>query len=120
MKLLIVGLGGFIGSILRYTLDGWVQRPSNDFPFGTLAVNVLGCFLIGLLLGLVESRALFGEEMRLFLVTGLLGALTTFSTFGYQTFALGRDGEVALAVLNVVAQLVLGLVAVWLGAWIAR
>ena len=116
-KLLIVGLGGFFGAIGRYTVSGWIQRlfKSPWYPIGTLGVNCLGCLLIGLLGGLVENRGLFQPGTRLFVLVGLLGAFTTFSTFGYETFSLIRSGEFLLAGINVAAQVILGLAAVWLG-----
>ena len=90
-NLLAVGLGGFLGAIARYTMGGFVDaRLNTRFPWGTLAVNVLGCLLIGLLLGLVSGRGQLSisESTRLFLVTGFLGSMTTFSTFGHETIEL--------------------------------
>jgi len=79
IKLLIIGLGGFVGAILRYSISGAIQSASRSisFPFGTLGVNVIGCFFIGLFSYLVETRGLFTPETRLFLAIGLLGSLTT-------------------------------------------
>ena len=89
-KILLVGFGGFVGAVLRYGISGWVQRwtGSVNFPYGTLAVNLLGCLVIGLLAGLAEDRGLFTPEARLFLFIGVLGAFTTFSTFGIETLNL--------------------------------
>ena len=114
---LLVGSGGFIGSILRYGVSGLAQRldPAGGLPIGTLAVNAIGCFLIGLVAGLADSRGLFGPEMRLFFFIGVLGGFTTFSTFGFETFALLRAGETIRASANVVGSVVLCLFAVWLG-----
>ena len=114
---LLVGAGGFLGAVARYGLSGLVHRqlPLTTFPYGTLAVNLVGCLVIGLLLGLVESRQLFGPEFRTFALIGILGAFTTFSTFGYETFAMLRDGEHLRALLNVGAQVIFGLALVWLG-----
>ncbi len=80
-----VGAGGFCGAVLRFTVGGLVHRalPSGAFPYGTLAVNLLGCFAIGLLFGIGEARQLFGPAFRSFVLIGLLGGFTTFSTFGY-------------------------------------
>lgn len=116
-KLLIIGLGGFIGAISRYTVSGWIQRlfRSPWYPIGTLGVNSIGCLLIGLLGGLVETKGLFQPGTRLFLLVGLLGAFTTFSTFGYETFSLLRSGEFLMAGVNIAAQVILGLFALWLG-----
>lgn len=113
----VVGLGGFVGALGRYGLSGLVQRqlPLATFPYGTLVVNVIGCFAIGLLAGLAESRALFGPEFRIFALIGILGGFTTFSTFGYETFVMIRDAEYLHAAMNVVGHVVLGLSVVWLG-----
>ena len=117
LKLLLVGAGGFLGSISRYALGGWVHRllPGARFPYGTLAVNAVGCLLIGLLAGLADSRGVLSPEARLFLLIGFLGGFTTFSTFGYETLALARDAETLRALANVALHLGAGLGAVWLG-----
>jgi CrcB protein len=114
---LFVGIGGFIGSVLRYVLSGAVQEWTrrDDFPVGTLAVNVLGCLVIGLLSQLAEARGAFSPETRAFVVIGVLGGFTTFSSFGNETINLWRDGEGFLAFVNIAGQVVLGLGAVWLG-----
>lgn len=116
-KLLIIGAGGFIGSVLRYVISGLVQTLSQSiaFPYGTLAVNVLGCLCIGFISELADSRALIGTNTRVFLIVGILGGFTTFSAFGNETMNLIRDGETARALMNVGAQVLLGLGAVWLG-----
>src|SRR5262245_39407740 len=116
-KLLLVGIGGFIGSVLRYLLSGLVHEWTGreDFPVGTLAVNVLGLVVLGLLWPIAEGRGAFFPETRAFVIIGVLGGFTTFSSFGNETMNLWRDGEGSLAFLNVAAQLVLGLGAVWLG-----
>lgn len=117
IKLLLIGTGGFVGSILRYVISGAVQTASQSiaFPYGTLAVNVIGCFLIGFFSELAESRGLFSPDTRAFLIMGILGGFTTFSTFGNETMNLLHDGEWTLALLNVGAQVLLGLGGVWLG-----
>jgi len=121
LKLLAIGAGGFVGAILRYLVSGLVQNLSGSirFPFGTLAVNVIGCLLIGLLVYLVETRSMFGAAARMFVFIGLLGSFTTFSTFGNETLELLRDSKTTLALLNAASQLLLGLAAVWLGRLIA-
>ncbi|MAG92872.1 MAG: fluoride efflux transporter CrcB [Planctomycetaceae bacterium] len=113
----VVGSGGFLGALARYGLSGLVHRqlPLTTFPYGTLVVNLLGCLAIGVIAGLVESRQLFGPEMRTFVLIGILGAFTTFSTFGYETFAMIRDSEYLRAVVNVGIHVVFGLALVWLG-----
>jgi CrcB protein len=122
MKLLLVGSGGFIGSVLRYLVSGSVQTVSQSiaFPYGTLAVNVIGCLFIGFLSDLTESRSLFSTDTRSFLVIGLLGGFTTVSAFGNETMNLLRDGETALALTNIGAQVTLSLGAVWLGYTLAH
>ena len=121
-QIILVGVGGFIGSVFRFLLSEFVQRlvPLAELPFGTLAVNVAGCLLIGLLNGLAETRQVIGPELRLFLMIGMLGGFTTFSAFGYETLELIRDAEVSRAMGNVFLQVLLGLVAVWLGDMLGR
>jgi fluoride exporter len=116
-KLVLIGAGGFIGSVFRYILSGWVQvlTHSIKFPFGTLSVNVAGCFIIGFLSHLVEYRGILSSPARAFVFVGVLGGFTTFSTFGNESMALFREGESTLAFLNIGSHVVLGLVAVWLG-----
>lgn len=119
---LIAGMGGFIGSALRYLLSGWVQRFCGEpwFPYGTLSVNMIGCLLIGLLGGLADNRGVFSHEVRLFIILGMLGGFTTFSTFGYETLALFRDQQIFLALVNVSVHVVLGVFAAWLGYTISN
>jgi CrcB protein len=121
-KLLLVGAGGFLGSVLRYLASGAVQSAarSASFPWGTLAVNASGCFAIGLFAHLAETRGMLGAEQRLFLITGLLGGYTTFSAYGNETFLLFREGETALAAANALGQVALGLAAVWAGRALAH
>jgi CrcB protein len=116
-KMLLVGVGGFIGSVLRYLMSGYVQTitKSFEFPYGTIAVNIFGCFVIGMLAQLAEERGAFSSETRGFLFIGILGGFTTFSTFGSETLNLLRDGEQLFAAVNVAAHIVLGLGAVWAG-----
>ena len=116
-NLLFIGLGGFIGAILRYSVGGFIQGWSkgNSFPIGTLAVNILGCFVIGLLSQLAESHGLFSPETRSLLFIGFLGAFTTFSTFGNETMNLLQSAKPWLSITNVSAHIVLGLVAIWIG-----
>ncbi|GAB4494715.1 MAG: fluoride efflux transporter CrcB [Anaerolineales bacterium] len=120
-KWFAIGSGGFIGAILRYLVSGWVQNWSRsiDFPYGTLAVNLIGCFIIGLLSYWGEQQNLFSPNVRLFVFIGLLGAFTTFSTFGNETLNLLRARDELLALLNVGAHILLGLLAVWLGRVLA-
>ncbi len=119
--LLVIGLGGFLGSIARYSLGSYLVRyfEGTRFPVGTFAVNVLGCFVIGLLGGLIEHRNLFGSETRLMLLVGVLGGFTTFSAFGNESLFLFRQGEHQMVLLYVGLSVICGLFAVWLGSRIA-
>ncbi len=119
--LVFVGIGGFIGSMLRYAASGYVQQVtgSSTYSYGTIAVNVIGCFIIGFLSQLVESAGLLGPEARALLIPGFLGGFTTFSTFSNETLNLFRDGETPLAFANVAAHILLGLGAVWAGRALA-
>lgn len=119
---LLVGIGGFIGSVCRYWASGWVQSMVSQSwrPIGTAVVNVIGCMLIGVLMGLADFRQVLKPEARLLLIVGILGGFTTFSSFGYETFALARDREFAAAFANAVGQLVIGLLAVWAGYSVTR
>lgn len=116
-NILLVGAGGFIGSVLRYLVSGWAQQVAKSvgFPYGTLAVNVIGCFIIGILAQLAESRGVFTGESRLFVFVGILGGFTTFSSFGNETLNLARNSQMMNAFANIGANLVIGLFAVWLG-----
>jgi CrcB protein len=121
-KLLWAGAGGCIGSMLRYALGGLLARLRSgwNFPIETLAINVAGCLVIGLLAGLAESRGVFAGATRVFLFIGVLGGFTTFSAFGYETFQLLRDGQWLPASGSVALQVVLGIGAVWAGHVLSR
>ena len=120
-KLLLVGTGGFLGSIARALLSNFVQQTSgSSFPFGTLAVNVIGCFVIGALSQLGETHDIFSAETRAFIFVGILGGFTTYSSFGNETINLWRGGTGWLAFVNIALQLVLGLVAVMAGRWLVQ
>lgn len=117
IRLSVIGAGGCLGSVLRYLVSGWVQERSGSiaFPFGTAAVNLSGCFIIGLLSWLIEVRSLFSPETRAFLLIGVLGGFTTFSTFGNETVNLLRSGRPELAMLYAGVHLIAGVGMVWLG-----
>lgn len=115
MILLYIALGGAVGALARYGLGGWVQgRTGFGFPLGTLVVNVLGCLLIGFALRYLEAVRL-APEVRALVGVGVLGAFTTFSTFGYETVALLEDGAWVRAAAYALGSLALGLTAVYLG-----
>lgn len=123
-NILLVGVGGFIGSILRYLVGGYFQGFAKSFPLGTLVVNVLGCFVIGLLAQLAESRGAFSNETRAFIFIGILGGFTTFSSFGNETINLARDSQMMKAFANIAANVIIGMLAVLFGrtiaAWVWR
>jgi CrcB protein len=121
IRLCSIGLGGFVGAVLRYLVSGWVQDRSGSIaiPFGTAAVNLSGCFIIGILTFLVESRSYFSVETRAFVLIGLLGSFTTFSTFGSETLMLIRSGRMDIAALYSGGQVVVGVMMVWLGRLLA-
>jgi CrcB protein len=113
--ILFIGIGSFIGGVGRYLLSQLIQTKAlTAFPYGTLAVNILGCFLIGMVYGLVEKSGLSGE-WKLFLATGVLGGFTTFSAFSYESISLMRDGHTGFAFLYIAASVVLGLLATFIG-----
>jgi len=112
--LLAIGLGGFLGAVSRYLLSTWVQR-LGSFPFGTLAVNVLGCFAIGMLWALAREREEFSPNVQAFLAVGFLGSFTTFSTFGLESLNLLRNDHLAQVGASIIANVTLGLLAVALG-----
>ena len=109
-NLLLVALGGAGGSVLRYLLS----NINTSFPWGTFAVNVLGSFLIGLLVSLM-SKGVLSPEMKLLLVTGFCGGFTTFSTFANESFSMMKAGDVLLTALYVGASVIIGILAVWGG-----
>ena len=120
MQLVLIGLGGCIGTILRYLLSGWAQSGSGAFPRGTLVVNLLGCFSIGLLAELSEARGFLGPETRGFVFVGILGGFTTFSAFANETVNAMRDAAFFVAATNVLVSVGLGLAAVWAGRLLAH
>ena len=121
-RILLLLLGGAFGTGLRYFLSlgiySFVKAPR--FPYANLVVNVSGCFAIGLLAELFEARVLVSPTVRIALLTGVLGGYTTFSSFAFETFELLRDGEMGLAALNLSANMLLGLAAVWAGIRLAQ
>jgi CrcB protein len=120
-NILYVAIGGALGSVSRYLLGTWAQTISKsiDFPYGTLTVNLIGCFVIGFLSRLVEGHGVFTPETRLLVFFGVLGGFTTFSSFGNDTINLMRDGNSLNALVNVGANVILGLFLVWLGRAVA-
>ena len=121
-RVLLVGAGGFLGTVLRYLVGGWVGRwrAGWTFPAETLLINVTGCVVIGFLAGLSEARGVFTGATRAFLFIGVLGGYTTFSTFGYETFQMMRGAQWPAAAASVALQVGLGLGGVWAGHTLAR
>jgi CrcB protein len=121
MRYLLVMVGGGAGAVARYVAASAIMtRAGGRFPLGTLIVNVTGCFLIGLLMTLLTERYNLDPNWRLLLVVGFLGGYTTFSSFEWETLTAVRDGAVWIGALNVGLSVVLGYLAVWLGATLAR
>jgi len=116
-QIALVGCGGFVGSTLRFMVNGWVHAamPASSFPYGTLVVNVIGCLTIGILGGLADLRQTLDPALRLLVFTGVLGGFTTFSAFAYETLSLARHVDLAPALGNVALQVILGISAAWLG-----
>jgi len=109
-------MAGALGTFMRYGLSGVVQKAcGSSFPCGTLAVNITGCFLFGLIWSLAEDRLLISGEMRTVILIGFMGAFTTFSSFAFESVQLLRDAEWALALGNVMAQNMIGLACLFLG-----
>ncbi|WDP91814.1 MAG: fluoride efflux transporter CrcB [Desulfobacter sp.] len=121
-KLAMVGLGGGMGAICRFMVYeiclGLVKNAW--LPYGTIIVNVAGCFVIGLLGGIAETRDVFSPELRALIFIGFLGGFTTFSTFGFELFFFIRNGQAGVAALNAAIQFTLGLLGVWAGFSLSR
>ena len=119
-RYLAVLAGAGLGGLARYAVGGWItEKLGWTFPFGTFAVNVSGCFLIGLLMTALTARPELSPNWRLFLIVGVLGGYTTFSTFEYEVWRSASDGQLWMSLAYLVASVVAGYVAVWLGSAIA-
>lgn len=117
----IVGIGGLLGAVGRYLVTGWFQALlGSTFPWGTALVNIVGSFFVGFIVTLGTETLTMATETRLFLVVGILGGFTTFSSFGYETMRLAQSGSYLSAVANVALNVILGLIAVFLGIAVAR
>lgn len=120
-ELLLAGLGGFLGSVCRYWMSTATYRIlGQDFPYGTLAVNVVGSLFIGFLMAFFEERFLVNPNMRIFLTVGILGGFTTFSSFSYETVALLREGSYWMGSANVLASVVTCLGCTWIGGVVGK
>lgn len=120
-NILILGLGGFFGAVSRHMLSSFVQNmfKPTGFPYGTLAVNILGCFVLGLLTHLAGTKGLLDANTRLFLMVGFVGAFTTFSTFSVESAALFQNGQSFAGWLNILGSNLLGIVFVFVGQALA-
>ena len=113
---LIIGTGGFIGSVARYLISKIVQEASlSSFPYGTFVVNITGCLLIGLIIGIAEKGTWLSPEWRLFLMVGICGGFTTFSTFAAENLNMMRDGQFFYVIIYTILSLLTGLIAVYFG-----
>ena len=120
-NLILVGVGGFLGSVSRYLVTVLLARQfTSSFPLGTLTVNVVGCFLIGILFALSEKGNLLTPEWRIFLTTGFCGGFTTFSTFSYESIRLLQDGEILYLSVNVALSVIVGFAATYLGMFFIK
>ena len=121
INLLLIGVGGFIGAVLRYIISGFFYDFYGDkFPYGTLAVNIIGCFVLGFFITLAEGKFIISPQMRSFVAIGLLGAFTTFSTFSFETLALLQNELYTSAFLNIFISVLAGIFAVWAGIVLAK
>jgi len=116
-KYWLVGIGGFLGAIARFWLGGYISnRMGTRFPYGTFVINITGSFLIGFVITLMAERTYLNPTLRYLIPIGFIGAYTTFSTFEYEIFRSVQDGDLLIAGLNIGSSVILGFVAVWLGA----
>lgn len=122
LQLLYVGMGGFVGAILRYVVSGLLLKlVKGAFPLGTMTVNVLGCLVLGFLMTIVEDeRSGFPPNARFFVAVGLLGSFTTFSTFSYETMQMAHLGSFGAALANGMGSLAAGFVAAYIGMVLGR
>ncbi|CUH95680.1 putative membrane protein [Propionispora sp. 2/2-37] len=121
LEIILVTIGGGIGATTRYLTSNWMAaRFGTAFPLGTLLVNVVGCFIIGLFMALATERLSVSPYWRLFIAVGFLGGLTTFSSFSYETLRLLQDAEVMRAFYNVGLNVLAGFLATWLGMGVTK
>jgi len=120
-RLLLLAAAGAAGTLARYGLSNWVRGWAGaSFPWGTLAVNALGCFLFGLALTLVREKGAISEDHATWLMVGFLGAFTTFSTFAFESSDFLRNGAMGSAMFNVAANVLLGMALFFVGVWVVR
>src|SRR5678816_3724336 len=119
-RFLLICLGGAVGTGARYLFSTAMKRAFGNFPFGTLGVNVIGSFLASVVMVLALEKSAIAPDLRLILVTGVLGGFTTYSSFNYETLHLAQSGAVTLAIVNVLVTLVTCMLAGVAGIWLAR
>ena len=121
LNYLLVSIGAAIGGALRYGLSNYIQKKQSIiFPTGTMLVNIIGSFILGIIMFYLNEKELIGNELRLFLTVGLCGGFTTFSTFSYETMMLFKDSEIGLAFLNILLNLTLCLLGIYLAYLISK
>jgi len=121
LKYLMVGIGGFLGSVLRFWLGSFIGgRLGARFPYGTFVINVTGSFLIGMILTVLATKAHWSPNWRYLIPISFIGGYTTFSTFEYETLRLFQDGQLFTAMLNITLSVVVGFAGVWVGAVAGR
>ncbi len=120
-QIIPIALLGAVGAVARYTVSDWAHRALGEsFPYGTLAVNLIGCLLLGVAAHICHTTELIPAHLRPGITIGMLGAFTTFSTFSYETLERLQSGQWEMGLLNIVANVAFGLLAVWLGMMLAR
>lgn len=114
--MLLAGFGGFFGTCCRYLTNRlYLTYFNTSLPAATFTANILGCFIVGLITGLLNKAGIVSPKLSAFLIVGFCGGFTTFSTFSYETFTLGMNGEFLISLLYIAASIIIGLIAVWLG-----
>lgn len=121
LKIVLVAIGGGIGATTRYLVSTWAAaRFGAEFPYGTLIVNIVGCFIIGAFMTIATERIIVNPYWRLFVTVGFLGGLTTFSSFSYETLHLLQESDITQALYNVAFNVFIGFFATWLGISTAK
>jgi CrcB protein len=121
IKYFMVGIGGFLGSVLRFWMGSFIGgRLGARFPYGTFVINVTGSFLVGMAVTVLATKAHWSPNWRYLIPIGFIGGYTTFSTFEFETLRLAQDGQMLMAILNVTLSVVVGFVGVWAGAVAGR